>query len=71
MPIFDKYVVQLGILYRWLKRNGMDYAEEKYEYDMELRKKFGSGLATEDIRLDGEVLDLVNEGVIIDAKTAQ
>ena len=71
VPIFDRYVVQLGILYRWLKRNGMDYAEEKYEYDMELRKKFGSGLATEDIHLDGGFVELVNDGVIIDAKTAQ
>lgn len=53
IPIFDPYVVKLGIIWRWLKRNGMDYTEEFNEYERELKKKFGTGLATKDINLAG------------------
>ena len=40
IPIFDEYLVKLGVLWRWLKRNGMDYSEEYNEYEKELKKKF-------------------------------
>lgn len=56
IPIFDKYVVKLGITWRWLKRNGMDYMEDYNEYQRELKKKFGTGLATKDIDLVVECL---------------
>lgn len=51
VPVFDEYVVKLGILWRWLKRSGLDYSEEFNEYERELRKRYGSELATEDICL--------------------
>lgn len=51
VPIFDEYLVKLGILWRWLKRSGLDYSEEYGEYQRELKKRFGSGLATRDINL--------------------
>lgn len=65
VPIFDKYVVKLGITYRWLKRNGMDYTEEYNEYQNELKKKFGAGLATRDIHIGGPVFDELPCGVIV------
>lgn len=49
IPIFDKYLVKLGIIWRWLKRGGLDYTEEYEEYRKELKKKFGTGLSCEDI----------------------
>lgn len=66
VPIFDKYVVQLGITWRWLKRNGMSYEEEYNEYHNELKKKFGTGLATKDIMLATDDLNIADSGVIID-----
>lgn len=57
IPIFDKYLVKLGITWRWLKRNGMDYTEEYNEYQHELAKKYGSSLATQYIDLGGNVFD--------------
>lgn len=53
IPVFDSYIVKLGILWRWLKRNGMDYTEEFNEYQRELKKRYASGLATKDINLSG------------------
>lgn len=57
VPIFDEYLVKLGILWRWQKRNGFDYTEEYNEYMRELKKRFGSSLATQDINLAGAVLE--------------
>lgn len=71
IPIFDPYVVQLGIIWRWLKRNGMSYEEEYNEYQNELKKKFGTGLATKDINLAREELDIADSGVIINVKTSE
>lgn len=74
IPIFDHYVVKLGIIWRWLKRNGMDYSEEFNEYQRELKRKFGTGLATQDIGLAGYFCsnDLETGGVFINAaKTCQ
>ena len=51
VPIFDEYLVKLDILWRWLKRNGMDYTEEYNEFQRELKKRFGAELATQDIHL--------------------
>lgn len=70
IPIFDKHLVKLGIVWRWYRRNGMDYTEEYNDYRRELHKRFGTGLATEDIRLDGGSLDIENMGVVINAKTS-
>lgn len=71
IPIFDPYVVQLGIIWRWLQRNGMSYEEEYNEYQNELKKKFGTGLATKDINLAREDLDIADSGVIINVKTSE
>lgn len=51
VPIFDEYLVKTGILWRWLKRSGLDYSEEYAEYQQELKKRFGSSLAAKDINL--------------------
>ncbi|MDY2830918.1 MAG: hypothetical protein SOU80_06095 [Alphaproteobacteria bacterium] len=64
IPVFDDYLVKLGILWRWLKRNGMDYAEEYAEYEREIKKKFASSLAVKDICLGGGEKTLP-EGVTI------
>lgn len=69
IPIFDHYVVQLGITYRWLKRNGLDYTEEYNEYMSELKKKYGTGLATQDIDLSGgKITDLGELANVITSK---
>ncbi|MEE6207239.1 MAG: hypothetical protein VZR95_04205, partial [Alphaproteobacteria bacterium] len=57
VPIFDEYLVKLGILWRWLKRTGLDYTEEYNEYEREVKKRFGESLATQDINLAGPMLD--------------
>lgn len=66
IPIFDRYVVQLGITWRFLKRNGMDYTEEYNEYQKELKKRYGASLAKREINLagglsgfDGEIADVI------------
>ena len=51
VPVFDKYLVKLGLIWRWLKRNGMDYVQEYNEYQKELKKKFGLEQNVKDIIL--------------------
>ncbi|MBO6281499.1 MAG: hypothetical protein J6N49_03090 [Alphaproteobacteria bacterium] len=65
VPIFDEYLVKLNILWRWLKRSGLDYTEEFNEYEREVKKRFGSGLATRDIHL--ACSSELEGGVIINA----
>ena len=65
VPIFDEYVVKLDILWRWLKRNGLDYSEEYNEYLRELKKRYGAERATKDICLAGS--NPVEEGGCIHA----
>ncbi|MBQ8676866.1 MAG: hypothetical protein IJ529_00155 [Alphaproteobacteria bacterium] len=67
IPLFDPYLVKLGILWRWLKRNGMDYAEEYNEYELELKKKFAANYSLRDIPLDASA-DFPNEGVRLNVK---
>lgn len=64
VPIFDEYVVKLDILWRWLKRNGLDYGEEYNEYLRELKKRYGAERATKDICLAGSNQ---TEGVCVNA----
>lgn len=72
VPIFDEYLVKLGILWRWLKRTGLDYTEEYNEYQRELKKRFGAGLATKDIALGGEVFaDMGDIANVIVSKTSE
>lgn len=68
VPVFDEYLVKLGILWRWLKRSGLDYTEEFNEYQQELKKRYGSGLATRDIKL-ASVCSGLEEGVSINVCT--
>lgn len=69
VPIFDEYLVKLGILWRWLKRNGMDYNEEYNEYEREIKKKFASSLSIKDINLSNMIEDVSSQGVSIYVKT--
>jgi len=64
VPIFDQYLVKLGIIWRWLKRNGMDYEEEYNEYQKELKKKFALSLAIKNIRLSKGLNALENENCL-------
>lgn len=57
IPIFDEYIVKLGVYWRWLKRNGMDFTVEYNEYQDELKKRFADGLATADIDLSGAAIE--------------
>ncbi|MBR1601016.1 MAG: hypothetical protein IJ677_05490 [Alphaproteobacteria bacterium] len=68
VPIFDEYLVKLGILWRWLKRNGLDYSEEYVEYQRELKKRFGTSLAVSDINLAKNAVSN-DEGVKINVCT--
>lgn len=68
IPIFDEYLVKLGILWRWLKRSGLDYAEEYAEYEVELKKKFSTQTITQDIQLDSYCLSSIDKGVSINVK---
>ena len=65
IPVFDKYVVKLGLTWRWLKRNGMDYEEEYNEYQRELKKKYGLELDVKDISF-GAINE--NSGLVIEHK---
>ena len=64
VPIFDQYLVKLGIIWRWLKRNGMDYEEEYNEYQKELKKKFALSLAIKDIHLSKGLNAFENEACL-------
>ena len=55
IPIFDEFLVRKGLIWRWLKRNGMDYAEEYNEYEKNLRRYFAADLAVGDISLTGNM----------------
>lgn len=51
VPIFDEFLVKKGIIWRWYRRNGMDYSDEYLEYVREIKAKFGTALAPQDIQL--------------------
>lgn len=69
IPVFDAYLVKLGIIWRWNKRTGLDYTEEFNEYQRELNKSFAESKATGDINLGYTfgIFDDPNGGVIVDA----
>lgn len=53
IPLFDAYLVKLGLIWRWYKRNGMPYEEEYQEYLTELKKSYADGRMIENISLLG------------------
>ena len=61
IPVFDAYLVKLGIIWRWLKRSGLDYAEEYNEYQKELDKSYAETKSAGDIMLNRGV-GLFNDG---------
>lgn len=71
IPIFDPYLVKLGIVWRWNKRTGLDYSEEYNEYMKELDKSFAERKAAGDINLayNLNIFDDPNGGVIVDGYT--
>lgn len=69
IPVFDDYLVEAGIIWRLLRRNGMDYAEEFNEYERELKKRFGTGNATEDIKLYAGAFCPADMEVVVNAAT--
>jgi hypothetical protein len=70
IPVFDPYLVKLGIIWRWNKRTGLDYSEEYNEYERELNKSYAESKALGDINLSYTygIFDDPNGGVIVDAK---
>ena len=68
IPVFDEYLVKLGILWRWLKRSGLDYSEEYAEYERELKKKFSVSYCAQDIPLDYSDESPFSQGVKINVK---
>ena len=40
VPIFDEYLVKLGVLWRYERYKGVDYGESYSEYQRELKKRF-------------------------------
>lgn len=40
VPIFDEYLVKLGVLWRYERYKGVDYGETLSEYTRELKKRF-------------------------------
>lgn len=71
IPIFDHYLVKLGIIWRWNKRTGLDYTEEYNEYQRELEKSYAEKKAAGDINLayNVNIFDDPNGGVIVDGYT--
>lgn len=71
IPVFDEYLVKLGIIWRWNKRTGLDYAEEYNEYMKELNKSFAETKAAGDINLsfNYNIFDDPNGGVIVNGCT--
>lgn len=67
VPVFDEYLVKLGALWRWYKRNGMPYEEEFNEYEQEVKAHFGMSLAKKDIFLAGYYFENECDGVMINA----
>ena len=45
VPIFDEYLVKLGILWRWEKANNKDYSDSYAEYQKELKKRLALNIA--------------------------
>lgn len=68
IPVFDEYLVKLGVLWRWLKRSGLDYAEEYAEYENEIKKKYSANNVAQDIALDCYTIDPLEQGVKINVK---
>jgi hypothetical protein len=58
-------VVKLSILWRWLKRSGLDYTEEFNEYEREMKKRYGGELAVNDICLAGTTAPTDTKEVIL------
>lgn len=51
IPLFDRYLIKLSLIWRWYKRNAMAYDEEFFEYKSELKKAFMTTQAMENISL--------------------
>ncbi len=69
IPVFDEFLVRKGLIWRWLKRNGMDYTEEYHEYEKALRSRMASGSSVGDICLSGTSFNQLPEGVIVHVAT--
>ena len=71
IPVFDEYLVKLGIIWRFNKRTGLDYAEEYNEYQRELEKSFAQNKAAGDIHLNaGTNIFDDGDGVIVDVNVS-
>ena len=70
VPVFDAYLVKLGMIWRFQKRSGLDYAEEYNEYLRELNKSYAQTKAPGNISLaygSGALWHDANGGVIVNA----
>lgn len=72
VPVFDEYLVKLGIIWRFNKRTGLDYAAEFNEYERELNKSYAQTKSAGDIKLNacrGYFDD--SDGVIVDVNVRE
>ena len=72
IPVFDEYLVKLGIIWRFNKRTGLDFAAEYNEYERELNKSYAETKAAGNIKLDacrGYFDD--SDGVIVDVNVRE
>ncbi len=68
IPLFDRYLIKLSLIWRWYKRNAMAYDEEFLEYKTELKKAFMSSMAMENIPLISGGSTLNKGGVYVQFK---
>lgn len=72
VPVFDDYLVKLGIIWRFNKRTGLDYTEEYAEYKKELDKSYAETKAAGDIHLNaGTPLFDDGDGVIVNVNVSK
>lgn len=70
IPLFDRYLVKLSLIWRWYKRNAMAYDEEFLEYTKEVKKAFMATQAMENISLIGSSCSQNKGGVYVEFKEA-
>lgn len=61
--VLDEYLMQLGLKWRWLRSRKFDYADEKQEYEFEVKQAMARDGGGETKYLEGGCLDNFYSGV--------